>query len=411
MFKKSRSRWGLFALVLVLSLAFAAMTTASAITGPAGTLRLHVANGSGVFTYTPTSGAAQTQDLVPNKCVIRNPVLAGNLVDMTGTATGTAKPVGLVGSSIGIKGSSSATGTPCGRVDAAETMTLTLGDIPNAGSVELDLELKGGAKVEITFMLGTETVGVPFQIRSGSSIVVGQGKEGNNDGPPFTLSLDAADNEIVGNCRNASDSGPDSGGNDNCRVSIIPAGEFDTVTFTTLAGEFSLEGGGDAGTSDTVFNLVATFEGELGCPSTGNNVAFEGAVAKITRHENTDGSVCVPKPYNLTAESGVGGDSVTFDVSDPAAQKGAYEADLTFAENTATLFDASLSYDPTAPYDFFVDMPPCVQDPFDLEPSEAGSINDEAIPSPHKACVVSVDQTWDGTTVWHIVFTADIKFR
>ncbi len=27
------------------------------------------------------------------------------------------------------------------------------------------------------------------------------------------------------------------------------------------------------------------------------------------------------------------------------------------------------------------------------------------------ACVVDVSQTWDGTTVWHIVFTADIKFR
>ncbi len=65
MFKKSRSRWGLFALVLVLSLAFAAMTTASAVTVPAGTLSLHVANGTGLFTYTPTSGVPQTQSLVP----------------------------------------------------------------------------------------------------------------------------------------------------------------------------------------------------------------------------------------------------------------------------------------------------------------------------------------------------------
>src|SRR5687768_7533986 len=127
MFKKTRSRWGLFALVLVLALAFAAMTTASAVTGPAGTLSLHVANGTGVFTYTPTTGAPQTQNLpAPNRCVIGNP-LNGDLVDIAGSlsATGAAKPVGLVGSSIGVKGSSTATGTPCGRVDAAEAMTLT----------------------------------------------------------------------------------------------------------------------------------------------------------------------------------------------------------------------------------------------------------------------------------------------
>ena len=419
MFKKSRSRWGLFALVLVLSLAFTAMTTASAVTGPAGTLSLHVANGSGVFTYTPTSGGAQIQQPLPapNKCGIGNP-LNGNLVDIAGSlsATGAAKPVGLVGSSIGVKGSSTATGTACGRVDAAEAMTLTLDNVPNAGSVALDLELKGGANVQIVFKLGTSTVGT-FQIRSGSSIVSGEGKDGNTDGPPFSVALIAT--EPIGNCRNASDSGPDSGGNDNCRVSITPASEFDTVEFRALAGEFSLEGGGDAGTSDTVFNLVASFEGEIGCAS-GNNVATDdgGDVeARITRHQNTVASQCVLKPYNLTATENDGvGPSVTFDVADPVspAQKGAYEALLTFDQPLTNALSAKLTYDPAPPYieGDFDEIPPCGAAPLPAGADDpTGSINDEAIPTGHTACVADVSQSWDGKTVWHVFFTADIKFR
>src|SRR5687768_15552156 len=96
MFTKSRSRWGLLALVAALSLAFAAMTAASAVVVPAGTLSLHVADGVGVFTYDPTSGANQTQTLTPNRCEVS---VSGNLVDMSGSDRG----IGLVGSSIGVK--------------------------------------------------------------------------------------------------------------------------------------------------------------------------------------------------------------------------------------------------------------------------------------------------------------------
>ncbi len=53
-------------------------------------------------------------------------------------------------------------------------MTLTLDNVPNASSVALDLELKGGAKVQIVLKLGGANVGGPSQVRSGSSIVAGQ---------------------------------------------------------------------------------------------------------------------------------------------------------------------------------------------------------------------------------------------
>lgn len=409
MFTKFRSRWGLLALVAVLSLAFAAMTTASAIVVPAGTLSLHVADGVGVFTYDPTSGANVTQTLTPDRCVLGTSV-NGSLVDLTGSDRG----VGLVGSSIGIK-SGGATGTPCGRVDTTEDMSLTLDNVPNAISVELDLELKGNANLQIEIKLGATSLGT-YEVRSGSSIVDGVGVEGSLTAP-FTLSL--TDAARTGNCRNASDSGPDSGGNDNCRIGIVPSGEFDTVVFKqALVGEFSLEGGGDAGTSDTVFNLVENFEGELGCTTENNQVTDSAGsvVGTIIRHGNADGSECVLKPYNLTAsESDEDGDpSITFDVADPIdpPQAAAYEAYLTFDQALTTPLSATITYDASAPYDTFDDIPACVQDPFTLDGDDfTGSINDEAIPSGDTACVVDVSQDWDGTTTWHIVFTADIRFK
>jgi hypothetical protein len=392
MFTKSRSRWGLLALVAALSLAFVAMTTASAIVVPAGTLSLHVADGVGVFTYDPTSGSNVTQTLTPDRCGLGT------------TVNGT----------LGVK-SGGATGTPCGRVDTTEDMSLALDNVPNAISVELDLELKGNANFKIELKLGGTSLGI-YEVRSGSSIVAGQGVEGTTT-PPFTVSL--TDTARIGNCRNASDSGPDSGGNDNCRISIVPSGEFDTVVFLQpLVGEFSLEGGGDAGTSDTVFNLVESFEGELGCTDENNEATdVVGSVAgTIIRHENTDHTDCVLKPYNLTAsESDEDGDpSITFDVADPVdpPQAAAYEAYLTFDQALTNPLSATLTYDDTAPYDTFEDMPPCVADPFALDGDDAtGSINDEAIPSGDTACVVDVSQDWDGTTIWHIVFTADIRFK
>ncbi len=328
--------------------------------------------------------------------------------------TGSDRGIGVVGSSIGIK-TGGATGTPCGRVDTTENMSLTLDNVPNASSVELDLELKGNARFQIEIKLGVTSLGV-YEVRSGSSIINGQGVEGTTPAP-FTLSL--TDSARTGNCRNASDSGPDSGGNDNCRVSIVPSGEFDTVVFLQpLVGEFSLEGGGDAGTSDTVFNLVENFEGELGCTSENNQVTDSAGsvVGTIIRHENTDGNQCILKPYNLTAsESDENGDpSITFDVADPVdpPQAAAYEAYLTFDQTLTTPLSATITNDASAPYDTFADIPPCVADPFTLDGDDAtGSINDEAIPIGDTACVVDVSQDWDGTTIWHIVFTADIRFK
>jgi hypothetical protein len=391
----------------------------------AGTVRLHMAGGSGSFEYDPADPDAPTQSQplpTPVRCVIdgsgQEPKVDGPLVDLFGS-----NKVGLKDNSIGIK-SGGSTGVPCARVDSSEDLTVKLVGTPNAGYVELDLELKANARINVTLKLGTDTVGT-FQVRSGSSIVAGEGVDGSGEAP-FTAMAGFNDpgtavDESIANCKNASDSGPDAGGLDNCRVTVDPELPFDTVVLDPAVGEISLEGSGDFGgdpAQDTIFYLTSA-EGVLGCPSTGDNFADDdgGLVeAEITRHENTDGSDCVFKPYSLTATESDENDeaSVTFDVTDPLdpPQPAAYEAYLTFDQALTNPLTATLTYDDTAPYDSFDEMPPCVADPFVLDGDDAtGSINDEAIPSGDTACVVDVSQEWDGTTIWHIVFTADIRFK
>ncbi len=112
------------------------------------------------------------------------------------------------------------------------------------------------------------------------------------------------------------------------------------MKFMTLAGEFSLEGGGDAGTSDTLFNLVATFEGELGCTADNTNTATDSdgnVIGEITRHQNTnyDPIMWTRRSTRMCFEAvqpdctSASDASVTFDVADPVspAQKAAYDGD------------------------------------------------------------------------------------
>jgi hypothetical protein len=241
------------------------------------------------------------------------------------------------------------------------------------------------------------------------------------DQEPFTVEVTVNDpnttvNETIGNCRNASDSGADSGSRDNCRVSVDPGAPFDTMILDIDGvGEVSLEGSGDFGgapANDTIFYLTSA-EGLLGCSST-NNTATDtdgNVIGTITRYENTDGDPCVLKPYSLTADGEEG--SVTFDVVDPVSppQLAVYEGFITLDQDLTTPLSAKISYDATAPYEDFVDMLACDEDWEDTADDPTGSLNDEALPSGQTACVIDVSQEWDGTTVWHILFTADIKFR
>ncbi|MGA7270222.1 MAG: hypothetical protein WB239_04040, partial [Acidimicrobiia bacterium] len=315
----------------------------------AGTVHLHLgSDGSRYFLYTPTTGSATQQDIgSPIRCQLS---IAGSVATVTGNRNGP----GLSDDGIGIK-SGGAQGTPCGQVDSTENLTVALAaGIPLAEQVDLDLELKGDAKVNITVYAGTSVMGT-FQVRSGASIVNGEGVDGNT-GDPYTATATTDDpgtlvNESIANCKNASDSGPDAGSRDNCRLTIDSALPFNRVKFEPVVGAMSLEGSGDFGNDvakDTIFYLTS-FEGVLGCGDSTLPEADGGTSATITRHQNIDDPAtsvdesqfaCTPKAYSLKAvDSPTGEDTVTFELGD-SSQVALYRADITFTRPVDGLFNA-----------------------------------------------------------------------
>lgn len=433
--KRIRSSWGLLALV-VAALMVAAMVPAAGDHLPggddpdgAGILRLHVGSDDRYFRHEPPEGPSKTQRISESRCELQlasSPSLASFTPNQRGKT-------GLNGISIGIK-SGGAQGVPCGRVDSSETLMLNLGDVPLAARADLDLELKGNAKVKIeTYLNGTKTES--FEVRSGASAVLGEGVDGTS-GEPFSVVVETDDpntagvNESIGNCKNLSDSGPDAGSRDNCRVTVHPSLPFDAIKLVPAVGEVSLEGSGDFSNdpaADTIFHLT-TFEGVFDCGDSDSD-STDTVGGTITRHANADGSACLAKPYRLFVDTE--DDGVVFELGDPATQVAFYEAVLTFAEETNTPpFEMTLEYDPEPPYgnvdeadggnaDGFKEAPACDQYPFEVDADGEDKVDSDgaktlvsdAIPEGHEACVISVAQEWDGTTTWHAVFIGDWKFR
>ena len=88
------------------------------------------------------------------------------------------------------------------------------------------------------------------------------------EGFPYTALATATD--PVAACANPSDSGPDSGPNDNCLWTILPEGGFDKVVITTEVGAVSLEGSGDFGNDPDHDTLLLFNE-----PPTANDDTYE----------------------------------------------------------------------------------------------------------------------------------------
>jgi hypothetical protein len=246
----SRARFTRWATLAVAATALGATLAVLPAFGSQEVVRLHfAADGSSVaFSYNGTS-----QPLIPTtRCEISTGSSAGPLITLTSN-----RKLGLNSNGIGVKTGGSQ-GTPCGRADTTETVTLA---IPTAGVLEgrtitkmvLDLELKGNAWVEVQLLRGGNTIGGPFGLQTGSSIQSGLTPL---PGPPYLATSTAT--QPVAACASPSDSGPDSGANDNCLWTIDPGSEFDTATFTVRVGEFSLEGSGDFGGNsdyDSLFYL------------------------------------------------------------------------------------------------------------------------------------------------------------
>lgn len=409
-----RADWRLLSLAAGLLLVLATIPAMGSHVPESGeTIRLHLGTDGTYFRY---SGSPPDQVIgAPDRCVVE---IDGPLVTVTGSDRG----VGLVDLGLGVK-SGGAQGTPCSRVDSTEDLTVALNGGHLAARAELDLELKGDARIQIELYFGDSLMDT-FEVRAGSAVVDGVGVDGST-GEPFMATAatddpDTPEDESIANCKNDSDSGPDSGARDNCRLTLDPAAPFDAVKFVPLSGEMTLEGSGDFGNDpdhDTIFYLSQPWDGELDC---GDDV-FEtdgDVTGRIIRHENTDGSDCVVKLYLLVPDDPeVGEETVTFEVADPASQAAIYEAFITFDQPLNTPLDALLQYDPEPPYgdeptpSGFKDMLACEEDPFDLSDDPPGSLNDEAIPEGHEGCIVDVVQNWDGTTTWHAIFEGDWRFK
>lgn len=180
------------------------------------------------------------------------------------SAAGGNGALGLGTGSIGVYDGSS--GVPCYRIsaDEAESVTFGLGtELATSPSTDanafwrlsLDIEVKRNAEFLLQVLAG-DAVTSEFRLRTGSSIVAGEGS--TTQGSP----------DRILNCSARSDSGPDAGQLDNCRWIVDALGNG--FRLVALQGEGSLEGGGDYPDSyakNTVVYLTEGDVGALGCES------------------------------------------------------------------------------------------------------------------------------------------------
>lgn len=197
-----------------------------------GVLRLQLNSSVNQFLWNDGT-TDHTQTLVATRCEVDT--APSNLVKLDSN-----RKVGTFGNSLGVK-SGGAQGVACSRISSGESMTFeTSGVIADyeIAEVQLDVEVKMGAEVQVQTFLGTTQIET-FKLRSGSSIVADQGME-----PSGQIATSTSGTPIA-NCRQPSDSGPDAGSLDNCRWVIKDIQPFDKMVFTALSGEYSIEGGGD----------------------------------------------------------------------------------------------------------------------------------------------------------------------
>lgn len=264
-------------------------------------LRLHLGSD-----YQSFSDGTVSQPLTVGDrgCALSDESLGGPLVTLSAN---NGRTPGLVDYSIGVK-SGGSNGTPCSLTDDREILIIeSASGLPNWVSLRLDLELKGNAWVVLDLFNGDSSAGT-FELLTGSSIGAYNAANGTNETPttgfPYTALATAAD--PVAACANPSDSGPDSGPNDNCLWTILPEGGFDKVVVTTEVGAVSLEGSADFGNDpdhDTLF-----FFNE---PPTANDDAYEF-------NENS-GANLVPAPGVLGNDTDPDGDDLTVIVATPPA--------------------------------------------------------------------------------------------
>jgi hypothetical protein len=311
--------------------------------GAKGAIRLQL-GGPNQWAYVDPSGIEQAsegislasgRDALVKQCQYSTTGLSdlANLTAITSVLTGPFAadtfPIGLGPDSIGVY--DNAKGVSCYRMTGSlvegvkfafgASVATLVGPGVIFDRLELDMEVKQDAEFQLKVI--RDTVVTNYYLRSGGSIVAGQGTAGESN--PL--------NRIF-NCSAASDSGADAGPADNCRWIIndigtrfelrakgVTLGVGGAETERTGNGEGSLEGGGDFADSyanNTIIYLTSLSEtGDLTCdkagtvpPSADNLTGFVGggptALCRVTRIDPTNLGHPLycdkPFPYLLSTE-------------------------------------------------------------------------------------------------------------
>jgi len=220
------------------------------------------------------------------------------------TLSASNNKLGVAFDSLGVR--SKGPGRSCGRVSGSESFTIEINNGTaqtleglNFDRMELDIEAKQDAVVIATTYLG-DSDGEIFTLRTGGSAT------GEPDGTPHSATSTSGAGATADCLQGVSDSGADSGANDNCRWTIDPAAPFDTVVFSSGGGEFGLEGGEDTG-SDSLF--ILTDLGVLDCGETvetGDAAGLGDPYVVITRGDQPGTEECLLKEYFLTSSDEAG---------------------------------------------------------------------------------------------------------
>ena len=303
--------------------------------------RLRLTSNTGAFYYgevDPNAAGVIRQNVstVGSNCEI-NP-LTGWLVTLSSdSGPGGIKGPGLFSLGIGVK-SGGSNGTPCSQTSAGEKLTVT----SNGNSwvkLELDSEAKGNAWIVAELRLGSELVGT-YELVTGASIQASEETPPVDQMVPYEATSTPSDPRVA--CANASDSGPDSGPNDNCRWIIDHGSRFDSVTLYASVGSLSLEGGADFasfdpsgfanGMYDSLFhrfqNAAPVLTGSVTVPEDGSGT-FGGS--DLATDADND-------PLTVTGASGGTNGTVTHD---SVAGTMTYEPDVDFCGTDS--FNVSVS--------------------------------------------------------------------
>jgi len=272
--------------------------------------------GNGTAVWTPPAGStatAKTETLGRgSRCALTQ--TGADVINFASFPSGADGTPGFGYGGVGVSSLNKRSGNACSQVNSDvdnsgtdESLTVLLNGPATttifgpgiAYGAQLDLEIKGNAKLVLTTKNGTATART-YTIYSGTAV------------PASLGATDIACNS------GTSDTGPDSTSGDNCQVRIgaasvaaaVPADYFDSMTIEAQAGSFSLEGGSDwgaaAAANRTVFRLAAVPDGIINCPADNHAEKLDASYAtwgiEVDRMANGDGTSCVPLPYALVTD-------------------------------------------------------------------------------------------------------------